>query len=306
MKDMKSRHYPLIVVFALLAFAASMWVTARIGWRHTDEQDIYLGYAVSIARGEGYRACPSNGYFMCEDTRSLAWRLPVYPLFLSVLVNTYGESDPLPAIRLTQSMLCALCVGLAVGLAARLRGRMAAILCGAFILIWLPFYNLFTMLYTEALFAPLVLVLVYMLLYKRRRAFWVGVSVGILMLTRGTLLFTIPLLLLLFPRRQWTRFAVGAALIIGAWTFRNALMLNAFVPFSTSGGAVLYGANNAYAWEVAPGYWMLEDHALFDDLPEPERDRALSRAALDYLRQQDLERLLNIALTKVRTLLQDG
>lgn len=305
MKDMKLRTYFPVILFALVAFAASMRFTARMDWRHTQESrgDVYLGWAASVARGEGYKGCPDDGYLMCEDPRYLAWRLPVYPLFLTTLLAAYGQDDPLPAMRLTQSMLCALTVGLAVGLATRLRGRGVGVIVGVLILAWLPFFGLFSQLMTEALFTPLLLILVYALLYQRRKPFWIGVLIGVLMLTRGTLLFTVPFFAFLFPRRQWARLAVGAMLIIGAWTFRNAVQLHAFVPFSTNGGGTLYGANNADAWNHRSGYyWTIVDSNLYVELPEVERDRAFSRAAFAYLRSQPPARFVEVAIEKLRTL----
>lgn len=301
------KRYALPTIFALVVLALSLRHTEWLGWRHSYESlgDQYLGYAASLVRGEGYKGCPDGGYLQCEPNR-LAYRLPVYPLFLAGGLLAFGQDDPLPPLRMTQSLLLAGAVYLTVGLAARLAGTFAAFITGlagtAAALFMLRYAAL---LHSETLFIALMAVLVWLLVF-RRRAFIIGVWIGVLFLTRGTLLFTAPLLALLIPWRLWPRLVAGVALVLLPWVARNALVLGEFIPFTTNSGAVLYGANHADAWERDPGMWENPEEMSgwepFATLGEVEQDRALTQAALDFLRTQPPGRLAEIALAKLRTL----
>lgn len=164
-------RYRVPVLFTLITFYLSLSYTAGLGWRHTLEQDFYLGYAASLVRGEGYKPCPSAGYIECEPahgTRTIenlpsAYRLPVYPLFLSIGLLVFGQSDPLPALRMTQSLLAAALVCLTVGYARRYAGARGGVVAGVLMLINPMLYESAALLYTELPFALLIVLILWLL-----------------------------------------------------------------------------------------------------------------------------------------------
>ena len=142
--------------------------------------------------------------------------------------------------------------------------------------------------------------------FYSHRSFWLGVLLALAMLTKGTLVFTAPLLLLLIPRRYWLPLALGFGLIVGSWALRNYLVLGSFVPFSTGSGAVLLGANNPIAWGNAEGQWLGDDlysgYREFDGLPEVDWDRAQQRAAIEFVLSQPIMSWFQIGFAKLRLL----
>jgi len=90
----------------------------------------------------------------------------------------------------------------------------------------------------------------------------VGVLLGFASLTRseGLILaglIVVPALLVLARGQPWTRLAksilavsIGLAVVVGPWTIRNAIQLDAFIPISQSYKGVLAGANCKPAYDA--------------------------------------------------------
>ena len=135
------------------------------------ESDKYLGYAASLVRGEGYRNCPVDGYIECEGlhgtpiqgSQPTAYRLPVYPLLLSLGLLVFGTDDPLPSLRMAQSLLAAALVCLTVGYAHGHAGARGGLIAGVVMLINPLLYESAALLMTELPFAVLIIVLIHFL-----------------------------------------------------------------------------------------------------------------------------------------------
>lgn len=128
-----------------------------------------------------------------------------------------------------------------------------------------------------------------------------GVALGLALETKGTLLLAVPFLLPFIRHRRYV--FLGLALVLTPWIARNAVTLHVFIPFSTGSGHVLYGANNPYH---PPGSWQwaitFPDWPQFAGLDEVAQDRALTRAALTFLRTQTPGELIERARQKLITL----
>ncbi len=98
-------------------------------------------------------------------------------------------------------------------------------------------------------------------------------------------------------------FAVAALAILMPWIARNMITLHAFIPFSTGGGAVLWGANNpvvfsrwGYGWinpEKLPGWESVKN------LGDTGTDKAMTAYALKYLISVPFPVLLRAELAKL-------
>jgi hypothetical protein len=135
---------------------------------------------------------------------------------------------------------------------------------------------------TEPLYGLLITATVYgMVCYPSRqwaRAVGWGVLWGLISLTRGNVLFALPIFAVL--SRRPIGFGVGVVLPIGLWTFRNWLVLGAFVPFSTGSGQVLLGTYN----DITGGrWWDNAPNAAVSTLPELQMDAEGRRLAFEWL-----------------------
>lgn len=307
------RTWRLPLLYALIAFMLCVLTINSMGWRHDYEKtwDLYLGFPAAILRGEGYRECPTDGYVWCDfQADRLAYRLPGYPLFLTAILAVVGLDDPLPRIRLIQAVLAGALVFLVAQYTQRLYGRMAALVAALFVIFGSSLIWFSSILLAEMFFALLVMALLYAWTFYSHRPFWLGVLLALAMLTKGTLVFAAPMLVLLLPRRAWLPLALGFGLLVGAWALRNYLVLGSFIPFSTGSGTVLLGANNPVAWASASGQWLddvqYSGYQQFAGLPEVAWDRAQQRAAIDFVLSQPVMSWAATALAKLRLLFETG
>lgn len=269
------RRTAVPLLFALVALHLSLSFTAGVGWNHHEEYlgDRYDCLSRSILQGQ---------YADCAGITPTAYRLPGYPVALAGMFGAFDGSEA--AARLLQSVLAACSVFVVVTFTQRLGG--SAFVAGLGACVSWGMYYFASMLMTEGVFTLVLLLFVVTLTYRRYRT--AGILLGIALLTRGTLLFLLPMIPFLIPRRYWLRFALPLLCIVGVWTARNAVVMRAFVPFSTGAGAVAWGANNPIEYANALGSWNngpdLPYWNEIKDLPEVERDRAQTRLALDYVR----------------------
>ena len=91
-------------------------------------------------------------------------------------------------------------------------------------------------------------------------------------------------------RRQIGLIALGATLVVLPWTARNAIVLRAAAPVTTSAGVALLAGNNADVWDTpalrggALDVLAREPYAgRLASLPEGERDRRAAWSALQFL-----------------------
>jgi hypothetical protein len=129
-----------------------------------------------------------------------------------------------------------------------------------------------------------------------------GILFGLLLLTRGSLVFAIPVMIALSPRRR--SFTVGVLIVLMPWIVRNAIEMKAFIPLSTGGGQVLLGANNDLMYDAArdglpvaewvdPSTYLPEWKTIWE-LGEIGQDKAATRAAIEYAGKQSPDLLFNV------------
>ena len=284
----------LLVLLAFVLRAA--WVAHTDPLSLTSDPSIYDRYAKRIA-AEGYPARSELGVGPTAD------KPPLYPLFLGG-IYAVAPSDQLAA-RLVQSGLGALTVALMGLLAHRIWGRRVALLTLALGATFPPLIVSSTSLITESLFVALMLAALVAVFEARRAARGYGYLVaagvlgGLAVLTRtnGPLL-VLALALLVWPKPRFSLGAIArpavlaavAVLTVAPWTIRNAIVMDDFVPVTTSLGETLAGTYNGTS-ERLGGYWIapyeLPEFGHYYDPPrftEIELDHKLRADAVDYLR----------------------
>ncbi len=302
----------LAVLTALLAVFLALQVSTNsgtgLGDPHPDSVDWYLGYAFNMIDGNGYAycgadlpdlRCPPN---TIEDRAEV---VPGYPIFLTGALLVFGE-DPVAAVQLLQAVMTGAIMFLTVMLAARW-GLGAAAIAGGIILLSGSMYHSQMLLMTETLFMLFLLVFVHLLLRARRPAGFLlaGVCLTGAMFTKALLVLTLPLIVLVMPRRRGVLLAfVPLLIVIGLWTYRNYTVLDSFVPLTTGTGEVLWGANNEYVYNSRPGAWF--NDGWFEEmrdqmagLSEIEANQFLTGEALDYIFSVDPLQLTFVLSAKV-------
>jgi len=230
-----------------------------------------------------------EGFILWEQRK--AQRPPLYPLFMILC----GRS--VLAIRLVQAIIGAASCLLVFRLCRLLFDSEAMARLAAIGLAIEPFNVFFTGLaLTETLYTALLLgVMLLLARLLRDRRLWAAAAagglIGLAILLRPALLLFPPFLLVFFlilirPLKEaalrWILLAACAAVLVLPWTIRNFVALGAFVPTTTQGGESLWESNNPKA-DGGP----MMDQGIFpedlDKLPEVERDRALGRAAREFI-----------------------
>jgi 4-amino-4-deoxy-L-arabinose transferase-like glycosyltransferase len=238
---------------------------------------------------------------------------PLTALFTAAIQSLFG--DGLLPVKIAQIILDACTVVIVFQIGSRTIGQLPAALGAAFLTVY-PF-SVFAPLYigTEALFS--FLLAASLLLFtkgisdKAKGLFFAsGLILGLATLTRGTTLF-LPIFLLAFfvwHERGRTRSAAAIAgksamfvlafmLSLSPWVIRNIVVLDAFIPSSTSHGPMLHGSSERF--------WLIEDRErelpkYFDHLenekgiarpasPRPtwvEKDRFYKRAAMEMYKDR--------------------
>jgi 4-amino-4-deoxy-L-arabinose transferase-like glycosyltransferase len=251
-----------------------------------------------------------DGTLATDDGR-FAPRMPAYPLFLAPFA-LFGDGGILLA-RLAQALLGAAGAAIAARLGRALGGWPAAWIAGG--LVALDPYNVYfcSLLLTEALFTPLLLVFVgccAILAEKVRNLSWATAGVA---LTGGLLILARPSAALLVPlawglvwwlsrdrRTALARVAWGPlvlAVLLLPWGLRNLAVLGSPAWLSANGGVTLYDAQGPQADGSSDQSFLAEMPEL-DDLGEVTRDRYLQQRALDQMRA-DPGRVAHLALAKV-------
>lgn len=216
--------------------------------RYADERE-YLALTHAVLSGEGYT----------DDGEPTAYRPPGLVFLLAPLVAVVD--DGVPAARLLGIAALAVSAWLAFLLGRRLRSPS----CGAVAAVAVASYPLFV--YTTTTIYPQLPAMALLLGFleaafraaERRSvpaAVVAGMCGGILALTVPTLAASVPIVAGWLawqhrpPRAVLAAMLALAVLIPGAWTVRNAVALDAFVPLSTNSGVNLLLGNSEH---VTPG-----------------------------------------------------
>jgi len=119
-----------------------------------------------------------------------------------------------------------------------------------------------------------------------------SLALGISIYLKPTQLIVAFALLLLLSLRQLLAYGLKAlnasilipfsliAILLAPWVARNLLVMQAFIPLTTSNGSNLYGGNNP---DADGGYVSSEPYVL-PNLSETESDRILTDRAMDWIR----------------------
>jgi hypothetical protein len=249
--------------------------------RYPDEAE-YLALARNLVAQRVYSA---------DGVHPTAYRLPGYPAILAALMLLKAD---LAALRFLNFVL----LGLSGYLVWRLLGRASA-LAGMIGLAMAVGYPLGV--YTAGTFYPQTLattlfLAVLCLVFRREEPergamAAAGVLSGWLILTVATFA---PIVLLLCawrlaggPARRWKPvlfLAGGCALVVTAWTLRNAAVFRSFVPVSTNRGISLLVGNTE---NTTPNAGVTVDISKYEraaeGMGEAEKDRYYAQCAREYV-----------------------
>lgn len=177
-------------------------------------------------------------YAQAEPYLPTAFRPPLYPFLISVL--WWAEPAPLIAVLAVQVILGVLTVWLTYLLGRDTFSRSVGFVAAGLLAV-APMTGYYTgQLMTETLFTFLMVLAAY--LWSRHWIVVAGATLGLAWLTRATALpFILALLVAGVFKRPVLKIAVIALLVGGAWTIRNAIVFNRFIPVATAGtGTNLY------------------------------------------------------------------
>lgn len=278
---------------AIVHIGAAAVLSSSVGALYEDGNDFHM-LAAGLARHFDYG--PPE-----------AFRPPGWPVLLAVPYRAFGAHPnvglALNAILAGLTVVALIRLGQQLGLTG-FHARLAALAYGLFP--WVLVIG--ASLYAETLFNLLTVCLCWMIIEFRERrpsAWWwfaVGLIAAYATLVRPVMAFWLPagLLFALGRKLDWQAalaMALGIAIIIGAWTWRNYERLDSFVPLTTAGGSTMAVANNDFAGAAQAQEGLPQTPA-----GEVETDRALSDFATAWIRDHPGEFAKRVPERLVRTL----
>ena len=275
----------MVLVVALLVRLIALWAAADA--RPVLDEQLYLQRAEALLDGEGFVGSYQS-WVRHPQVRSMAalpqypgsYQPPAYTLFAAGALAVSGRSPV--AIKLAQVLLGTLTVWLVYAIGRRVLDPPAA-LVAAWICALYPTLIAFThYLYNETLFIVLLLLAIWVLLkgdglLTTRAAAAGGVLFGLATLTRGALLYFVPLvcLWLIWCRRDdWRPASQRAAtlllatlVVIAPWSLRSSLLQDGLVVVDTSGPFNLWRGNTPETFAHRPAPARLSYAAPFASIP---------------------------------------
>jgi 4-amino-4-deoxy-L-arabinose transferase-like glycosyltransferase len=252
-----------------------------------------------------------------------AFRAPLFPALLSVVMMATGLEGFFVAARHLQLVIFALSAAVVFGLTHSLFGLRPAVFAGLGFALYFPLVYSSTQLTTENL-AVLLLAASLLALHrgaKRTNPFLLvasGVLLGLGILTRPNLLFVLPAMLVwvavetsdhpMKRRALWMGLLVaGTSLPVAPWTARNAAVMGGFCLVSTNGGMNFY-LGQAPDFDPLLGAPTTE-YGVFnrlrqEGLSEIEADRRLYRMGLARMANAPAESI-GRTWTKMRVMMND-
>lgn len=316
------------VVTFLLIFAAALMVRALFFtvqvmhspqlWSATSPywNDELSNIALNLAQGRGYSSPFSAG------SMPTSWLCPLIPLLWAGVIRLVGSASGhtvmiLIYISALPSAACAPVYWLIARHVLRSRpgGERAALAVAAVFIVWPEslFILDFPWYFPWQELATAVMVQLGMRWLDRpvlRTAIPLGLSAGILGLINVTPVpvFAVLLVLPLFRRDVERSRALGAAtigglvavLMISPWLVRNAVVLHAFVPMRSDGGAALWEGNNPVGCiretkESVEPHNGVEELRRYERLGDVEYSRHSFHKAVEYIHAHPRITLVRIA-----------
>jgi hypothetical protein len=243
-----------------LCFGLLYWVHKPL--THDEREYLALAHSVAAGRGFVYDASHDTG------TAQQFGRAPVYPLFLAIVGAGTTESDAAPArVKVVQSIVGAIGVGLIGLLARRAAGPRAGVAAAAIAAVYPPLVWICAYVLSEALYSTLALLTALLLdtaldrtggvstAERGRRGMAIAAAAS---LTAGLAMLVRPAMLLFLPLGVWwlislRRPSLAAVLVVTSlavitpWTVRNFRVYGTFVLIASEGGVTFWTGNHPLA-----------------------------------------------------------
>ena len=260
---MTRREARLLVLLVVLGFALRLaFVLATHGHHLVGDEIEYDREGRFIDQGHWFWTLAPTGV-----QHEGMWKMPIYPAFVGVLYKLLGPHYD--RVLLVQTLVGPLTITLSWLLARRLFGTRVAFATAAVVAICPFAWQFEVRLLAESLVTPLTLLFMIVLLERKptaRRAVLVGVVCGVVILTRPSAVYLLPVIAAAFlvgaGARRGLVLTAGAmlvaALVVSPWTIRNHAVSGAWVPLSTQ-DITPYGTfndeaandpKNPYAWRT--------------------------------------------------------
>ena len=207
--------------------------------RYSDERE-YLALGTHLVQGPGYSL---------DGIHLTASRPPGYPFFIAGIKFLGGD---ILAIRLAHFLLVGATLLLLVRLLPRGGGEAGLLVVTGLAMIYPIIFYLSGTLYAQTL-AGFLFVLALVLLLKEKRNVLLNLATGLVF---GELILAVPTfaltlivvlavawMLKLVLWRDGLMIVIGASLLIGLWTARNAVQFHQLVPLASNSGANLLIGN---------------------------------------------------------------
>jgi len=288
----KSQESPIWIIFIILTGLAM-----RVLW---------LMYAdpVPVSDFEGYRRL--GEYFLKQGQIGIpdpsAYRLPVYPVFLAIIMTI---SKSVAWLSFVNIILSTFLIYVVYVLTLQLTSNKLPAVIAALICAFYPTFIFFSpVLASEHLYIALLLsafgVLGYnwsnISIHKAWKPILAGILFGLAVLTRGEGIFFLPILLtwsyLTSTKKGLNKILVALislltfVITISPWYIRNNNLIGPGSGLSTTGGVNFYYAHN----EKSYGYHSLNG-TIFEDKSELQRQKLGYKLGFEYLSKASISKI---------------
>lgn len=270
--------WQFILIVMIVAFFLRMFYvfTLEIDRFYFDYSLQFHEMAVSFLDGKGFM---TGGEY-------LAFRMPVYPLFLAGMYRLFGVQELL-WVRVVQSALSALTILFMYLTAARAFneavGKITAVIASVY-----PFFIYYSgAILTETVYILLISITMWFLV--ERRYAWGAIFIAISTLTKaemsGFLFFAVMGASMTVIKGEALK--VGFVMVVlfiavmAPWTARNYLLLHRFVPLTTLGGTSFWEGNNPQNLTGGLCRYFPQE---IEGMDEVQRDRYLKARTVEVIK----------------------